>query len=373
MARVTPRPPPTQTLVLSCLNQRCPGCEGPLWFAYENFRKITTLDAVLGLTLQIRRCVNPVCEWYHRPYRPESEGRLALPHHEFGLDVIAWIGAQRYQDCCSLPEIHRELQAQGVVIAARTVDHLLARYEELVSVALEAPARRAALHQQGRLILALDGLQPDKGHEVLWVVREVLSGEILVARSLLASGQEDLSRLLREALVGLEGVPVKAVISDGQLAVRQAVAQVLPGVPHQLCQFHYLREAGRPIWEADRHAQKELRKRVRSVRVIERQVEDRTDPEAEVIRGYCAAVRGALSDTGHPPLAAGGLQLQQRLTTIEASLNRAASKGGASALEPVAAVLTARPGSDGAAVARTRDCPWLVRRSRTHFSQPRRH
>lgn len=328
MARITPRPPPTQTLVLSCLNQRCPGCEGPLWFAYENFRKITTLDAVLGLTLQIRRCVNPACEFYHRPYRPESEGRLALPHHEFGLDVIAWIGAQRYQACCSLPEIHRDLQAQGVVVAARTVDYLLARYEELISVWLETPARRAALRQQGRLILALDGLQPDKGHEVLWVVREVLSGEILIARSLLVSGREELSGLLREALVGLEGIPIQGVISDGQHAVRQAVATLLPGVPHQLCQFHYLREAGRPSWEADRHAQKELRKRVRGIRAIEHHVEERTDPEAEVIRGYCAAVRGALSNTGHPPLEAGGLQLQQHLTLIEASLKRQTAKGG---------------------------------------------
>jgi hypothetical protein len=215
------------------LNQRCPGCEGPLWFAYENFRKITTLDTVLGLTLQIRRCVNPACECYHQPYRPESEGRLALPHHEFGLDVIAWIGAQRYQACCSVPEIHRDLQAQGVIVAARTVDYLLARYEELVSVAVEAPARRAVLRQQGRLILALDGLQPDKGHEVLWVVRDVWSGEILAARSLLVSSQAELSGLLREAVVGLEGIPVKGVISDGQLAVRQAVAQVLPEVPHQ--------------------------------------------------------------------------------------------------------------------------------------------
>lgn len=328
MARITPRPPPTQTVVLSCLNHRCPGCQGPLWFAYENFRKITTLDAVLGLTLQIRRCVTPACECYHRPYRPESEGRLALPHHEFGLDVIAWIGAQRYQACCSLPEIHRDLQAQGVIVAARTVDNLLMRYEELVSVALEAPARRVPLRQQGRLILALDGLQPDKGHEVLWVIREVLSGEILLARSLLVSGQEELSGLLREALVGLEGIPIQGVISDGQHAIRQAVAKSLPGVPHQLCQFHYLREAGRPIWEADRHAQKKLRQRVRGIRTMERQVEERTDPEAAITREYCAAVRGALSDTGQPPLEAGGLQLQQRLSLIETSLNRVAPKGG---------------------------------------------
>ena len=103
---------------------------------------------------------------------------------------------------------------------------------------------------------------------------------------------------------------------------------VFPDVPHQLCQFHYLREAGRPIWEADRHAQKELRKRVRGVRPIERAVEDRTDPQAEVIRGYCAAIRGALGDSGHPPLEPGGLHLQQRLSAITASLDRVAEKGG---------------------------------------------
>ena len=328
MARITPRPPPTQAVVLSCLNRCCPVCGGPLWFAYDNARTVTTLEVVLAVTLQVRRCVNPACAFYHRPYRPELEGRLALPHHEFGLDVIAWIGACRYQDHDTVPEIHRALTGRGVVIAPRTVGHLLGRYEELVSVVLATPASRAGLRQQGRLILAVDGLQPDKGHEVLWVVREVLSGDILLARSLLASGRDDLSALLRTALLGLEGVPVVGVISDGQPAIRQVVAEVLPGVPHQLCQFHYLREAGRPIWEADRHAQKELRKRVRGVRPIEREVEDRTDPPAEVIRGYCAAVRGALGDSGQPPLDPGGLQLQHRLSVIAASLDRVAQKGG---------------------------------------------
>ncbi len=97
MARITPRPPATQELVLSCLNRCCPVCGGRLWFAYENDRTVTTLAAVVAVTLQVRRCVNPACALYHRPYRPELEGRLALPHHEFGLDVIAWIGAGWYQ------------------------------------------------------------------------------------------------------------------------------------------------------------------------------------------------------------------------------------------------------------------------------------
>jgi hypothetical protein len=101
----------------------------------------------------------------------------------------------------------------------------------------------------------------------------------------------------------------------------------LPGIPHQLCQFHYLREAARPIYEADRHAKKELKKAARGVRPIERAVEGRTSLEAEATRGYCLAVRSALTDDGRPPLCASGLKLRDRLVAIDASLGRLAEKG----------------------------------------------
>jgi hypothetical protein len=105
------------------------------------------------------------------------------------------------------------------------------------------------------------------------------------------------------------------------------VQAALPSVPHQLCHFHYLREAAKPIYEADRHAKKELKKRVRGVRPIERHIEPRTDPEAEVIRGYCSAVRRALTDDGRPPLDASGLKLHTRLSAIAGSLERAEKRG----------------------------------------------
>jgi hypothetical protein len=93
-------------------------------------------------------------------------------------------------------------------------------------------------------------------------------------------------------------------------------------VPHQQCHFHYLREAARPIYEADRHAKKELKKHVRGVRAIEREVENGQSEEAEIVRGYCAAVRSALTDDGRPPLDASGLKLLGRLKQMEASLDR---------------------------------------------------
>jgi hypothetical protein len=123
-------------------------------------------------------------------------------------------------------------------------------------------------------------------------------------------------------------VPVAGIVSDGQHSIRKAVAQVFPDVPHQLCQFHYLREAARPIYEADRHAKKELKKKVREVRKIERSVEGRSDGEAGVIKGYCSAVRSALTDDGRPPLVASGLKLHGRLEAVARSLGRAEEKGG---------------------------------------------
>jgi hypothetical protein len=118
------------------------------------------------------------------------------------------------------------------------------------------------------------------------------------------------------------------VLSDGQQSIRKAVALALPGVPHQLCQFHFLREAGTPIYEMDRHAKKELKKTVRGVRALERQAEGQDGPAAELLRGYCAAVRGALTDDGRPPLDDKGLRLRERLEAVASSAAQVVEKGG---------------------------------------------
>ena len=150
---------------------------------------------------------------------------------------------------------------------------------------------------------------------------------MLLARALLSSTQGDLSALLGEVKEVLS-VPIKGVISDGQKTIRQAVAKQFPGIPHQRCQFHYLREAAKPIFETDRHAKTELKKLVRGVRPIERSLDGQEDEQTEAMRGYCLAVRSALTDDGHPPLCASGLKLHDRLTQISDSLARVEEKRG---------------------------------------------
>jgi hypothetical protein len=193
----------------------------------------------------------------------------------------------------------------------------------------EGPERRERLQAQGRLLLAIDGLQPDVGHEVLWGGREGLSREVLLARRLLSAAERELTPLLREAVAGLE-VPVVGAVSDGPHAIRHAVAAAFPGQPHQRCHFHYVRQAAGPIWEADRQAKKALKKRVRGIRPLERAVEGREDEEAEIVQGDGAAVRSALSEDGRAPLEPSGLELEERLSAMAASLDRVTERKGGS-------------------------------------------
>jgi hypothetical protein len=130
---------------------------------------------------------------------------------------------------------------------------------------------------------------------VLWVLRDTLSGEVLLARSLDSARQDDLAELLREVKDALPA-PIHGVISDAQRPIRLAV-------------------------------QTELKKHVKGVREIERSVVKREDEEAETIRGYCLAVRSALDDEGKPPLQLPGLLMHERLTAIAASLERVQQRG----------------------------------------------
>jgi hypothetical protein len=165
--------------------------------AYRDARTVATLDGLSRLPLVVRRRHAPACPLHRRPYRPEEEGGRALPRGEFGLDVIALVGALRYAEHRSVPEIHQALGDRGLAIAERSVTNLLQRYEELVALRLADQARlRERLATQGQGLSALDGLQPDVGHEMLWVLRDCLPGEVLLARGLLGATEGDLVPLV---------------------------------------------------------------------------------------------------------------------------------------------------------------------------------
>ncbi len=190
------------------------------------------------------------------------------------------------------------------------------------------------------ILLSIDGIQPDAGNETIYLIRDVLTGRILNAENTTESTKERLKQILAP-VVALK-LPVIGVISDAQPTELQAVADLWPDIPHQICQFHALREAGRLIYNADHRVKTDMRISMQEKTHAYRQnlhqrlgeAEEQKDQKAQEIRQlhileeYAAMVEGALNLASKPPLQYGGLAMQEALTKIEASLEKL-EKGGA--------------------------------------------
>jgi hypothetical protein len=136
MGRREPNLLPTKACQLVVEHTMCHACRTVLHIAHRTQRTIRRLDGVWRLTLVLYRCLNRHCAHFRKLCRPEEERRWALPHGEFGFDVIALVGQLRYGQHRSIPEIHQELRGRGLEIAERTVTNLLTRYEELLALRL---------------------------------------------------------------------------------------------------------------------------------------------------------------------------------------------------------------------------------------------
>jgi hypothetical protein len=156
---------------------------------------------------------------------------------------------------------------------------------------------------------------------------------------LLTSTSGEIGQLLDEVLA--LGVPLLGVISDHQKSIVLAVEQHLPGVPHQVCQFHYLQQIALPAVNEDRHFRRELRKPLRPIRQLEQRVQQQQAQgklpaeEAQVVEDYCLAIRSCVNQDGKYPLSPPGLKLYENLSQIAASIDRCLQQQESAALRRV--------------------------------------
>jgi hypothetical protein len=253
-----------------------------------------------------------------------------------------------------VPQLRAELaDSYQIALSADAIERYLGRYQCMLAARQQDPAVLAADYRHAKeLVLAIDGLQPEKGHETLYVVREVGRKRVWFAQALLSSNAAEVRRLLAQARQWAErlGLPVRLWLSDKQDAFVSGIAAEFPGIPHRYCANHFLRDLAKPTLEADSHAKVKLRQRVRGLRAVERaalqdqrQAEEArpagTPPEASrpaegaaaVVLDYCAAVRGILNDDQGGPLHPPGLRMAEALGEVRESLQRnlEAQKGGA--------------------------------------------
>jgi hypothetical protein len=313
---------------------------------------------------------------------------IAPPRLQIAWDVFAWIGHRRFARHWSVPQICAELyDSRAITISEDAIEEYVVRYEVMVAARYgDIEQLRKVYSKTKSLFLAIDGLQPEKGHETLYVIRELNRKRVWFAEPLLSSTTDEVRRLFiraREIAEAL-GKPVAGWISDKQDAFLQGIADEFPRSPHHYCENHFLRDLAKPVLEQDSHAKVQMRRKVRGLRAIERDVlreqaetsvleeqpptvpprtsraektvvavpptapqgpqpgslatplavagpqEGEPSPVGQVVLDYCACVRGILNDDQGGPLHPPGLRMTDALQDVRQSLQRnlRAKKGG---------------------------------------------
>jgi hypothetical protein len=165
------------------------------------------------------------------------------------MDVVALVGHLKLTRHQTLDEVHQTLSEKLALcqtsISRREIMYLFEAYCQLLRAAHQQRSGAewerwlAQVAENGGLIISIDGIQPDKGNETLYLVRDVLTGRVLNAQNVSSADTQTLKQVL-QAVVALE-LPVIGAISDAQVSEVAAIAELWPNIPHQTCQFHYLR------------------------------------------------------------------------------------------------------------------------------------
>jgi hypothetical protein len=346
---------------LDVLDRNCPVCGRKMHICDHRHRRFHTLDGPVQLICKLNHCPDPSCPGHAKTKSPELEITLALPQVAIGWDVFCWIGHRRCSRHMAISLIQSELlDDYGIKLSEDAIDQYIRRYQVMLAARQQdAELLRRQYESVAEIILCIDGLQPEKGHETLYVVRELTQKRVWFAEALISATEGEVRRPIQKAKEWAQslGTPVGLWVSDRQDAFVKGIAVEFPDVPHRYCDNHFLRDLAKPVLEADSHAKVQMRKKVRGLRTIEQTVLQRQEakkdeptpdaPEAtstattnlspavvnpvgSVVLDYCAAVRGILNDDQGGPLHPPGLRMAEARHEVEESIQRNldAEKGG---------------------------------------------
>jgi hypothetical protein len=258
---------------------------------------VVTLEGRIHVFSLGYSCSRSRCSQSRVIYRSVEADQLSPKGSSFGFDVIVQVGWWRFWDHRTLDEIDTLLKALRLPVSRRQILYLIGDFLALLRAA--QPAKIESLRtyfQRHGLVISIDGMEPEQGNEMLFIVREANLDLTLVAETLYSSRADLISHQLLEPIKDL-GFRIRAVVSDADKNIRRAVEASLPGCPHQACQVHCLCDAGKLIFEADRAMKTDLRRDIRAkLRPLSRQLSQASqdDPVPAVLVDYCEALRDDL-------------------------------------------------------------------------------
>ncbi len=202
-------------------------------------------------------------------YIPEELQRL-VPHKcTFGFDVMVYVGKALFAQCLGEQEIIKKLNEKNIPISDREISYLGKKFIMYLAIAHRESHKqlKVAMALRGGYILHLDGTCEGDSPFLFTGIDGI--AEVVLDNIKLPSEKAERIIPFLKRIKKHYGNPL-ALVHDMGKGILRAVEEVFPDIRDFICHYHFLRDIGKDLYEAQYSELRNLLKRHR-IRTLLRQ------------------------------------------------------------------------------------------------------
>jgi len=247
------------------LNLKCPLCEHPVKYQYANNGKIVhTLNGDLNQVVNLYKCTNEECEFHDKAFNPAP--RFDYGGRYYGVDVFRLIADEYLIYDLKADQIYKRLiKKYNLGISPDTVSRICDDILKLKSLKIDEKTLQI-IREQGYILLGFDGQDPGGDAPALWNFMDLISNRDLATRKFESLDYKTLYRNIEE-ISEFYGVKIIGWVSDKQNVITKCHDAFYADIPHQYCQYHFLRNTWNHLAALDSNIYMPLKKAIGGLHV----------------------------------------------------------------------------------------------------------
>src|SRR5437016_5808967 len=178
---------------LDVQDRSCPVCGRDMHVCDHRYHHLWTLQGPTQVVNRLVRFADISWESPGCTFSQEAELSISMPRTCLCWDVLCCLGHRRFARHWSVPQLRAELKdTHQIQLSDDAIERYIGRYQTMLAARQQDPARLSDAYRDiASLVLTIDGLQPEKGHETFYVVRELMGKRVWFAEPLLSSATQE--------------------------------------------------------------------------------------------------------------------------------------------------------------------------------------
>lgn len=242
------------------LNNKCITCGNDVFYCYsDNGKLVHTLEGDIYQVVNYYSCTNSDCEMSKIVFNPSP--RFDYSGRHFGADVFRFFSREFLLFDSKPSQILKRLKYEHHLdISGDTVRRIYEDVLKLKSLKIDEKTKEI-IQEQGFILLGLDGQDPGGDAPSIWCFMDLVSNRILATRKFDSLDYKTLRKTIEE-IEKLYNVKIIGWVSDKQSVITKCHDEYYSDVPHQYCQFHFLRNTWRHLSALDSRVYLPLKKAI---------------------------------------------------------------------------------------------------------------